>query len=100
MAVGMPQVKLAHAPWFIRGRPGHDHAMLEGAIVRRIDLSRRRHPPSHPNPARVIVSHVLRHRPAARALAVLAEENLVFAVAHATEGRRIAPVPTFLPTQL
>lgn len=99
MAVGMSDATLAHAPRFIRGRPGHCQATLEGERMRRINFSRRRHPPTHPNPTRVIVAHVPRHWAAARSLAVLAEEDLAFAAAYAAEARRIAQVPTFLPAK-
>ncbi len=54
---GLP-VTFPNAPGVIRGRVGHDYASLQREFISRIDLVRRRHEPTHPNPTRVIVSHV------------------------------------------
>src|SRR5438309_1818883 len=100
MAVRMPEVELSDIPGFVRRRPGHDQPMLQRELICRINLGRRRQPPGHPNPARVVVARVLRHRAATRTLGVLAKEYLAFAAAHAPESRRVAPVPAFLPAKL
>lgn len=99
MAVGMHKVAFPNAPGFIGWRPGHDQALLQRELISRIDVRRRRDPPTHPNSARIIVSHVPRQGTAAGSLSVLAEEYLAFSAANAAESRRITPVPAFFPAQ-
>src|SRR6266446_2453944 len=100
MAVGMPDVTFTNTPWFVSGRHGCDQALVQSELIRRINLCRRRHPPTHPHPTSVIVPSVPRHRAAARSLAVLAKEDFAITTAHAAKGRRVAPIPAFLPAKL
>ena len=100
VAVRMAQVKLTYAPRLIRRGKGHRHALLEREFVNRINIGRLLQKPTHPNSSSVVVSQVPGHWTTARALSVLAEEDLEVSVTHATKVWRITPVKNLLPTKL
>src|SRR4029079_15918508 len=102
VAVGMPHVHLAHAPRHVRRRPSDGESLSDAVRVHRVDVV---DPDRHPHALLLAVVAVgaerpLHRAPPASALAVLAEEDLARARAHAAEPWRIAPVPDLLPAEL
>src|SRR5215471_4843576 len=97
----MTNVTLADAPRFVRRRPGHRQAVLDGGGPCGIDVGFLGNPPAHPDAARIfVVAGMLRHRSAARALSAEAKEDLNLVIGDAAERRRLAPGSFFHPAKL
>src|SRR5919109_4976008 len=102
MAVWMSHMHFAHAPWHVRGRPGHLDALLDALVINRIDVL---DPPAHP--AALVLRLVFERRECARvlpfsasALAAATHKDLARAGADGAESSRVAPAPQLRPAQL
>src|SRR5689334_224228 len=101
MAVGMAQMKLAHAPGFVGRWHCHRHAVFDRKLICVVNCGGRFEPPTHPDAASLIVADELRLRPATRSLATLTEKDLALAVSDCAKAYRraffVTPVPEFVP---
>src|SRR5262245_535664 len=97
----MPYVHLANIPRHVGWGPRHFNALFKAVLVNGVDIV---HPDRHPGPfvAAFVPLRAKRHLVtafASAALAALAEKDFALARADATERRRSAPVPGFLPSE-
>src|SRR5438309_7956838 len=103
MSVRMAHMHFAHAPGHVAWREHDLDALLDAVSMHRIHIV---DPDRHPYAliGGFAVRRVAERRRvaalAASALRALAQENFAGARTHAAEGRRVAPVPAFLPAQL
>lgn len=101
VSVGVAYVHLAHVPWLICRGPSYFEPLCDAVPVDSIHII---HPNRHPCTlvGAIVSFRTERHLKvalAASSLTVLAQKDLALAGTNSTEGRRITPVPSFLPPE-
>src|SRR5262249_32374576 len=101
VSIGVAYMHLAHVPWLVRWGPGYFESLCDAVLVDSIHII---HPNRHPCTliGAIVSFRTERHLEvalAAPSLTVLAQKDLALAGTNPTEGRRIAPVPSFLPAE-